>query len=47
LKEKEALAADGADEIADNADFVPLNKPENNVAVHSWPEDNYEDFAMR
>ncbi len=47
-KEKEAQTADGADEIADNADFVPLDDP---VAAspdkRSWPEDNYKDFATK
>src|SRR5258706_228200 len=47
-KEKEAQAADGVDEIADNADFIPLDEP---IAAtpdaRSWPEDNYEDFATK
>ncbi len=46
-KEKEAQAADGADEIADNADFIPLDEPVANSNVRSWPEDNYEDFATK
>src|SRR5258706_4139413 len=46
-KEKEAQAADGADEIADNADFVLLDDPITSSAVRSWPEDNYEDFATK
>ncbi len=46
-KEKEAQAADGADEIADNTDFVPLDEPVASSNVRSWPEDNYEDFATK
>ena len=48
-KEKEALAADDADDdIADNADFVPLEEPTAPPAsTISWPEDNYEDFATK
>ncbi len=46
-KEKEAQAADGADEIADNADFVPLDEPVASSNVRSWPEDNYKDFATK
>ncbi len=46
-KEKEAQAADGADEIADNADFVPLDEPVTSSNIRSWPEDNYEDFATK
>ena len=46
-KEKEALAADDADDFADNADFIPLEEPAAPSAVRSWPEDNYEDFATK
>ena len=46
-KEKEARAADGADEFADNADFVLLDEPVASSNVCSWPEDNYEDFATK
>ncbi len=46
-KEKEAQAADGADEITDNADFIPLDEPVASPNVRSWPEDNYEDFATK
>ena len=46
-KEKEAQAADGADEIVDNADFVPIDDNEPAPAVDPWPEDNYEDFATK
>ncbi len=46
-KEKEAQVADGADEIADNADFIPLDEPVASSNVRSWPEDNYEDFATK
>ena len=47
-KEKEALAADNADDdIANNADFVPLEEPAAPPPVISWPEDNYEDFATK
>src|SRR5258706_3380672 len=44
-KEREAQAADGANEIADNADFVPLDEPVATTNERSWPEDNYKDFA--
>ena len=46
-KEKEAQAADGADEIVDNADFVPIDDNEPTPATDPWPEDNYEDFATK
>ena len=46
-KEKETLAADDADDFADNADFIPLEEPAKPSAVKSWPEDNYEDFATK
>ena len=46
-KEKEIQAADGADEIADNADFVPVDDGEPVVMASPWPEDNYEDFATK
>ncbi len=46
-KEKEAQTADGADEIADNADFVPLDDPVMSSTIRLWPEDNYEDFATK
>ena len=46
-KEKEAQAADGADEIIDNADFVPIDNNEPAPATNPWPEDNWEDFATR
>ena len=46
-KEKEVQAADGADEIADNADFVPIEDGEPVAATSPWPEDNYEDFATK
>ncbi len=46
-KEKEAQTADSADEITDNADFVPLDDPVVSSNVRSWPEDNYEDFATK
>ena len=46
-KEKEVQAADGADEIADNADFVPIDDSEPVAAARPWPEDNYEDFATK
>jgi len=46
-KEKEAQAADGADEIADNTDFIPLDEPVTSTNVCSWPEDNYKDFATK
>ena len=46
-KEKEIQAADGADEIADNADFVPVDDSEPVTAARPWPEDNYEDFATK
>ena len=46
-KEKEIQAADGADEIADNADFVPVDDGEPVVSTRPWPEDNYEDFATK
>ena len=46
-KEKEIQAADGADEIADNADFVPIEDGEPIAATTPWPEDNYEDFATK
>ena len=46
-KEKEVQAADGADEIADNTDFVPIDKSEPAAAATPWPEDNYEDFATK
>ena len=46
-KEKEALAADDADDFADNTDFIPLEEPVAPSAVKSWPEDNYEDFATK
>ncbi len=37
-KEREAQAADGADEIADNADFVPLDEPVVTTNERSWLE---------
>ena len=46
-KEKEAQAADGADEIVDNADFIPVDESEPAPATDPWPEDNWEDFATR
>ena len=46
-KEKEIQAADRADEIADNADFVPVDNSEPVTATSPWPEDNYEDFATK
>ena len=46
-KEKEIQAADGADEIADNADFVLIDESEPATAATLWPEDNYEDFATK
>ena len=46
-KEKEVQAADGADEIADNADFVPIDDGEPVATTRPWPEDNYEDFATK
>ena len=46
-KEKEIQAADGADEIADNTDFVPVDDGEPVAATNPWPEDNYEDFATK
>ena len=46
-KEKEIQAADGADEIADNADFVPVDDGEPVATTNLWPEDNYEDFATK
>ena len=46
-KEKEVQAADGADEIADNADFVPIDDSEPVAVARLWPEDNYEDFATK
>ena len=46
-KEKEVQAADGADEIADNADFVPIDDGEPVTTTRLWPEDNYEDFATK
>ena len=46
-KEKEIQAADGADEIADNADFVLIDESEPVAATAPWPEDNYEDFATK
>ena len=46
-KEKEIQAADRADEIADNADFVPVDDSEPIAVAHPWPEDNYEDFATK
>ena len=47
-KEKETLIADGADDdIADNAEFVPLEEPETRAPVKSWPENNYKDFATK
>ena len=47
-KEKEALVADDADDdIADNADFVPLEDPVAASPARSWPENNYEDFATK
>ena len=39
--------ADDADDIADNADFVPIDDPDTSVEIKSWPEDNYEDFATK
>ena len=46
-KEKEVQAADGADEIANNADFVPIDDGEPVAATSPWPEDNYKDFATK
>ena len=46
-KEKEAQTADGANEIVDNADFVPIDDSEPAPATEPWPEDNWEDFATR
>ena len=46
-KEKEAQAADGADEIVENADFVPIDESEPAQATEPWPEDNWEDYATR
>ena len=46
-REKETQAADGADEIADNTDFVPIDESEPVVKTTPWPEDNYEDFATK
>ena len=46
-KEKEAQTADGADKIADNADFVPLDEPVASSNMRLWPEDNYKDFATK
>ena len=46
-KEKEAQAADGADEIVDNADFVLIDDSEPAPATEPWPEDNWEDYATR
>ena len=46
-KEKEIQAADRADEIADNADFVPVDDNEPIATTSLWPEDNYEDFATK
>ena len=46
-KEKEAQAADGADEIADNTEFVPIDDTEPAPTTDPWPEDNYEDFATK
>ena len=46
-KEKEIQAADGADEIADNTDFVPVDDGEPVATASPWPEDNYEDFATK
>ena len=46
-REKETQAADGADKIADNTDFVPIDKGEPMVETNLWPEDNYEDFATK
>ena len=46
-KEREAQATDGANEIVDNADFVPIDDSEPAPATEPWPEDNWEDFATR
>ena len=46
-KEKEAQAADGADEIVDNIDFIPIDDNEPTPATEPWPEDNWEDYATR
>lgn len=46
-KDKEAQAADGANDIVENAEFIPLDKPGTTVKVKSWPEDNYEDFTTK
>lgn len=46
-RDLDAQAAEAADGIADNADFVPLNDPIAPVETRSWPEDNYEDFASK
>ena len=46
-KEKEAQAADGADKIVDNADFVPIDDSKPAPAADPWPEDNYEDFTTK
>ena len=46
-KEKEIQAADRVDEIANNADFVPIDNGEPVATTKLWPEDNYEDFATK
>ena len=39
--------ADDTDDIAGNADFMPIDDPDTSIEVKSWPEDNYEDFATK
>ena len=46
-KENENHAADDTNDIAGNADFVPVNDPQPTAEIKSWPEDNYEDFATK
>ena len=46
-KEKEAQAADRADKIVENADFIPIDDSEPAPATELWPEDNWEDYATR
>ena len=46
-REKETQTADGADEIADNTDFVPIDEGEPIVETNPWLEDNYEDFVTK
>ena len=46
-KENKNLAVEDGDDIAANADFIPVDDPQPSAEIKSWPEDNYEDFATK